>query len=316
MRIIVAAALLALCIPAHSLAAEPKTEDDKTMYALGALVSRNFKEFKLSAAQVTEVQKGMSDSLAGKKLAIDMEKQTPKVQEYLKAYVPAHPGQPDTKAASATAAKPKPDQKTLYALGVLASKNLTDLSLTPAQVSMMEKGMADSLAGKKSAVDITAYEPKVQEFAKAKVTAAGDARKAKEAAGAAEYAAKPGAQKTASGLVYIPVEGRHGRLARPRRQGEGELRGQADGRHGVRQLLQAWPAHRVRPEPGHPLLDRGRAEDEGRRRGHAGLPPLHRLRRARRPRRHPAQRHPGLQGRAAGRDARRRPRPRSRREVT
>jgi FKBP-type peptidyl-prolyl cis-trans isomerase len=206
MRIIVAAALLALAIPAHSTAAEPKTEDDKTMYALGALVSRNFKEFKLSPAQVTEVQKGMTDSLGGKKLAIDMEKQTPKVQEFLKAYVPAHPGQPDTKAATANAPKPKPDQKTLYALGVLASKNLTDLSLSPAQVSMMEKGMADTLAGKKSAVDVTAYEPKVQEFAKAKVTAAGDARKAKEAAGAAEYAAKPGAQKTASGLVYIPVK--------------------------------------------------------------------------------------------------------------
>ena len=64
---------------------------------------------------------------------------------------------------------------------MLASKNLTDLSLSPAQVGMMEKGMADTLAGKKSAVDVAAYEPKVQEFAKAKVAAAGDARKAKEA---------------------------------------------------------------------------------------------------------------------------------------
>ncbi len=206
MRIIVAAALLALSVQAYAAAPEPKTEDDKTMYALGALVSRNFKEFKLSPKQVTQVQKGMSDALAGKKPAIDMEKQTPKVQEFLKAYVPAHPGQPEQKDAKPAKAKPTPDQNTLYALGVLASKNLADLSLSPAQVGMMEKGMADTLAGKKSAVDVTAYEPKVQEFAKAKMAAAGEARKTKEGAAAAEYAAKPGAVKTASGLIYIPVK--------------------------------------------------------------------------------------------------------------
>jgi FKBP-type peptidyl-prolyl cis-trans isomerase len=205
MRIIVAAALLALSVPAFAAVPEPKTEDDKTMYALGALVSRNFKDFKLNADQVKQVQVGMTDSLTGKKLTVDIEKQTPKVQEFLKAYVPAHPGQPDQKDAKAAAPKVKPDQKTLYALGVLASKNLSDLSLSPAQVGMMEKGMADTLAGKKSAVDLTAYEPKVQEFAKAKVAAAGDARKAKEGTAAAEYAAKPGAVKSASGLIFIPV---------------------------------------------------------------------------------------------------------------
>jgi FKBP-type peptidyl-prolyl cis-trans isomerase FkpA len=205
MRIIVAAALLALSVPAFAAVPEPKTEDDKTMYALGALVSRNFKDFKLNAEQVKQVQVGMTDALTGKKLTVDIEKQTPKVQEYLKSYMPAHPGQPDPKDTKTSTPKPKPDQKTLYALGVLASKNLTDLSLTPAQVGMMEKGMADTLAGKKSAVDVAAYEPKVQEFAKAKIAAAGDARKAKEGAATAEYAAKPGAVKSASGLIYIPV---------------------------------------------------------------------------------------------------------------
>jgi hypothetical protein len=144
MRIIVAAALLALSVPAFAAAPEPKTEDDKTMYALGALVSRNFKDFKLSADQVKQVQVGMTDSLTGKKLTVDMEKQTPKVQEFLKAYMPSHPGQPEQKDPKAAAPKVKPDQKTLYALGVLASKNLTDLSLSPAQVGMMEKGMADT----------------------------------------------------------------------------------------------------------------------------------------------------------------------------
>ena len=77
------------------------------MYALGALVSRNFKDFKLNAGPGDQVQKGMTDSLTGKKLAVDMEKQTPKVQEYLKAYMPNHPGQPSRRTPR-PAAKPKP----------------------------------------------------------------------------------------------------------------------------------------------------------------------------------------------------------------
>ena len=204
MRIFVAAALLALSVPAFAATPDPKTEEDKTVYALGVLVSRNFKEFKLNAKQVEQVQKGMTDSLTGKKLAVDMEKTQPKVMEYLKANTPNSPGAPKD-AKPSTAAKVTPDQNTLYALGVLASKNLTDLSLSPAQVAMMEKGMADGIAGKKAPIDVTAYEPKVQEFAKGRVMAAAEARKTKEAGEAAAYEKKPGAVKTASGLIFIPV---------------------------------------------------------------------------------------------------------------
>ncbi len=202
MRIAVAAALLALSVPALAAGPELKTDEDKTVYALGALVSRNFKDFKLSAKQVEQVQKGMTDSLTGKKIAVDMDKQAPKVQEYVKAFMPSHPGA----TVDPKAAKPTPDQNTLYALGVMASKNLTDLSLSPAQVSIMEKGMAETLAGKKSPIDMAVYEPKVQEFAKARVTAAGDARKAKEGGQVAQYATQKGAVKTDTGLIFISVK--------------------------------------------------------------------------------------------------------------
>ena len=246
MRIIVAAALLALSVPAYVAAAEPKTEDDKTMYALGALVSRNFKDFKLTPAQVTEVQKGMTDSLTGKKLAVDVDKQTPKVQEFLKAYMPAHPGQPEpAKDAKAAAAKPKPDQKTLYVLGVLASKNLGDLSLTPAQVSMMEKGMSDTLAGKKSAVDVTAYEPKVRGVREDQGRRRLRRPQGEGSGATAEWAAKPGAQKAASGLIYIPVKAGTGASPIATDKVKVKLRGQATDGTGS-QLLQARPAHRVR----------------------------------------------------------------------
>jgi len=203
MRITVALALLALSVPAFAAGPEVKTEEDKTVYALGALVSKNYKDFKLTPKQVEQVQKGMTDSLTGKKLAVDVDKQQAKVQEYVKAFMPNHPGAP---APDAKAKKPTPDNETLYALGVLGSRNMSELALNPAQVSIMEKGMSDTLAGKKSAVDIAVYEPKVQEFAKARLTAQGDARKAKEAPLVAGYASQKGAVKSDSGLIYIPVK--------------------------------------------------------------------------------------------------------------
>jgi FKBP-type peptidyl-prolyl cis-trans isomerase FkpA len=202
MRIAVAALLLALSAPALAAGPELKTEEDKTVYALGALVSRNFKDFNLSAKQLTQVEKGMTDALTGKKLAVDVDAQQPKLQEFLKAHMPGHPGAPaDTKAA-----KPVPDDKTLYALGALASKNLADLTLTPSQVAIMERGLTDTLTGKKQAVDVAAYEPKVKEWAQKKATAAGEARKEKEKGAADKFAQEKGAVKSASGLVFIPIK--------------------------------------------------------------------------------------------------------------
>ena len=142
----------------------------------------------------------MTDALTHKKLAVDVDAQQPKLQEFLKAYMPGHPGG-DPKAA-----KPVPDDKILYALGALASKNLNELSLTPAQVAIMERGLNDTLTGKKSAVDVAAYEPKVKEFAQKKVAASGEARKEREKGAADKFAQEKGAVKTASGLVFIPIK--------------------------------------------------------------------------------------------------------------
>ena len=200
MRIAVAALLLALSAPALGAAPELKTEEDKTVYALGALVSRNFKDFNLNAKQLTQVEKGMTDALTHKKLAVDVDAQQPKLQEFLKAYMPGHPG------GDAKAAKPVPDDKILYSLGALASKNLNELGLTPAQVAIMERGLNDTLTGKKSAVDVAAYEPKVKEFAQKKVAAAGEARKEREKGAVDKFAQEKGAVKTASGLVFIPIK--------------------------------------------------------------------------------------------------------------
>jgi FKBP-type peptidyl-prolyl cis-trans isomerase FkpA len=47
-------------------AAELKTEEEKTLYALGAAVARNLAEFRLSEAELKTVQAGVADEVLGK----------------------------------------------------------------------------------------------------------------------------------------------------------------------------------------------------------------------------------------------------------
>ena len=47
-------------------AAELKTEEEKTLYALGAAVARNLAEFHLSEAELKTVQAGLADEVLGK----------------------------------------------------------------------------------------------------------------------------------------------------------------------------------------------------------------------------------------------------------
>ncbi len=97
------------------------------------------------------------------------------------------------------------DQKTLYALGMLVSRSLAVFNLTPEELEIVKQGMTDAAEGKKPAVEIAAYNEKVQELAKARRKAQGD----KLAAAGKEYlekaAKEKGAVKTDSGLVYFSL---------------------------------------------------------------------------------------------------------------
>ncbi len=62
--------LIALtAVPA--MAADIKTDDQKTLYALGAFVSRDLDVFKLTPEELQFVQQGFADNLLGKKLIVD-----------------------------------------------------------------------------------------------------------------------------------------------------------------------------------------------------------------------------------------------------
>ena len=68
-----------------SAAAGPQTEDEKTMYALGAILGKNVAGFKLTPAEIERVKEGLADACSGKTLAVPLETYGPKVQQLAQA---------------------------------------------------------------------------------------------------------------------------------------------------------------------------------------------------------------------------------------
>ena len=94
------------------------------------------------------------------------------------------------------------EQKTLYAIGVSVARSLSVFDLNQAEFEYVQKGLTDSQTGKKIEIDMTAYNLKIQEMAKARRKALGE----KQVGAGKEFletaAKEAGAVKTASGMVY------------------------------------------------------------------------------------------------------------------
>jgi len=112
-------------------------------------------------------------------------------------------------ALSAAAQTPKTeDEKTLYAVGLAVSRELSVFTLSPSEFELVKKGISDGVLGKKAVVELQAYQQKIQDLAQARRKAAGDKAGAAGKAFLDKAAAEKGAVKTESGLVYLPlVEG-------------------------------------------------------------------------------------------------------------
>jgi len=109
-------------------------------------------------------------------------------------------------AAPALAAEPRTEeQKTLYAVGLAVARELAVFNLAPAELELVKQGITDGVTGKKPAVSLDAYNPKVQELANARRKATGE----KAAAAGKDFlekaAGEKGAVKTDSGLVYASL---------------------------------------------------------------------------------------------------------------
>jgi FKBP-type peptidyl-prolyl cis-trans isomerase len=77
--LLVAAALLAAAT-ATAGSPEPTTDEQKTLYAIGLILSNNLALFKLTPAELDLVEAGLSDGILGREKKVDLETYGPKVQ--------------------------------------------------------------------------------------------------------------------------------------------------------------------------------------------------------------------------------------------
>ena len=117
------------------------------------------------------------------------------------------------------AAPTSEDDKTLYALGLLAGRQLANLKLSPQEMEMVQRGIGDAASGATPEVQLDVYGPKVQAMARARSAAAAAATSAAEKAKAGPYLEaaekEAGASKTASGLVYKELTPGTGETPKP-----------------------------------------------------------------------------------------------------
>jgi FKBP-type peptidyl-prolyl cis-trans isomerase FkpA len=80
LRIIAVALVLLVSAPLFA-ADPPKTEDQKTLYAIGLIVARQLSVFGLSPTELDVVKQGIMDAATGKKPEVDIAAYSDKVQE-------------------------------------------------------------------------------------------------------------------------------------------------------------------------------------------------------------------------------------------
>ena len=96
--------------------------------------------------------------------------------------------------------------KTFYALGLAIGGNLKEFKLSAAELALVTAGLNDSVQGKQAKVDLNTYGPKIQGIATERASQAATVEKQAAGAFIAEKAKEPGAQRSASGMIYIPVK--------------------------------------------------------------------------------------------------------------
>ncbi len=80
---VVLAAVLAACRGAPAAAAPTlESEDDKTLYALGALLGKNIQDLHVTPAELQRVQEGLGDQALGEPARVDMGVYTAKAQQW------------------------------------------------------------------------------------------------------------------------------------------------------------------------------------------------------------------------------------------
>ena len=82
---------IATVLASSALAAGPelKTDEEKTLYAIGVVLSENLAPFALSDKDLEFVKQGLTDGVTHKEKKVDMDAVRPKINEFAKARVGA-----------------------------------------------------------------------------------------------------------------------------------------------------------------------------------------------------------------------------------
>jgi len=98
------------------------------------------------------------------------------------------------------------DDKTLYALGLSIGGNLSPLSLSDAEIDVVQAGLKDAATGAEPQVELKVWGPKIAALADARSALKAQAEKDRSNVFLDKAAAEPGAEKTGSGLIFIAGE--------------------------------------------------------------------------------------------------------------
>jgi FKBP-type peptidyl-prolyl cis-trans isomerase FkpA len=111
-------------------------------------------------------------------------------------------------AAAEQPAAPKleTDQdKTFYAMGLVLGQNIKSFQLTPEELKLVNAGLEDAVLGRPAKVDLQAYQQQLRTLSQERAQKAMVVEKEAAKAFIDQLAKEPGAERTESGLVYIPI---------------------------------------------------------------------------------------------------------------
>ena len=124
----------------------------------------------------------------------------------LLALVACSPTEPPAPAASAQSGDLSTDQdKTLYAIGLVLGERVAQFKLSSDELDVVSQGLKDVALGNDPKVELEVYGPRIQALMEERMQAVAVAEKQASDAWVAEQAAQPGAQRSATGVVVIPM---------------------------------------------------------------------------------------------------------------
>jgi FKBP-type peptidyl-prolyl cis-trans isomerase FkpA len=124
----------------------------------------------------------------------------------LLALVACSPTESTAPAASAQTAELKNDQdKTLYAIGLVLGQRVNDFRLTAGEADIVSLGFRDAVLGNDPKAALDVYGPRIEQLMQERMQAFSAAEKQASDAWVADQAKLPGAQRSASGVVVIPM---------------------------------------------------------------------------------------------------------------